>query len=74
MQTVISMKIINWHVKMGLYLGSYEVTYDLLHGPPLKWDCDRILSIGSSSDSLELPLTETDFGFPLGVLVIGSIL
>ena len=62
------MKIMKMHPRIGLYLGSYEVTCDHLHG---------ILSISPnyrSSAVVGLLLTATEFGFPLGVPAIGSIL
>ena len=70
-------KITNGHVKMGLYLRSYEVTGDHLHGSPHKWDYNCVLSkvlAIESSALLGLSLTGTDSGLPLGVTVIGGTL
>ena len=43
LQTYFYMNIINGHVKMGIYLGSYEVTCDHLDVPPIDWDCNSIV-------------------------------
>ena len=56
-----SIKLINWHIKIDLYVSSYEVTCDLLHGPPLKRDYNCILSINSSSRELHFTGTQVNW-------------
>ena len=42
------MKIIYEHVKMGMYFKSFEMKCDHLHGPPLSWDYNCVVSVSPS--------------------------
>ena len=62
---------------MGVYLGSYEVARDHLHGPPLWWEYNCILPVSPSYQELRFIRTSavTDLGYtPLGFPVIGRVL
>ena len=68
-------KIINGHVKMCMYLSSYEVTtYMILHVYNTTIAFYQQVPAIKSSISPGLQLTWTNFGFFLGVPDIGSIL
>ena len=71
------MKNANGHVNMGIKLKSYAVTCDHSQDPLLNWDYTVFypwVPVIENAASLRFLITGNDFGCPLGVPDIWSIL